>query len=205
MCQISRDFDCRQNPKSITTKYERFEDLPVWQAAADLAAKMFDWTNQTWFRGKGDLSNQLQRSALSISNNIAEGFERGTTNELLQFLYIARGSAGEVRSMLAVMERMLRDEPSMRSQISDLKSQIAVFKTACEGISRQIHGWANSLQNSSISGHRHLNDNTKQGYEQRQQQDAFQKRLNALNDEARRKRNESQRESTEHDDESSEN
>ena len=109
-------------------KYERFEDLPVWQTAADVAAKMFGWTAQAWFRGKGDLANQLQRSALSISNNIAEGFERGTTNELLQFLYIARGSAGEVRSMLGVMERMLTDEAraantDLKSQISDLKSQ----------------------------------------------------------------------------------
>jgi len=38
-------------------KYERFEDLPVWQAAADLVARMFRWTNQNCFRGKGDLAN----------------------------------------------------------------------------------------------------------------------------------------------------
>ena len=78
-------------------KYERFEDLPVWQAAADLAVKVFAWSSHIWFRGKGDLANQIQRAALSISNNIAEGFERGSTNELLQFIYIGRGSAGEVR------------------------------------------------------------------------------------------------------------
>lgn len=77
-------------------KYERFEDLPVWQLAADLAASVFEWTQQQSFRGKGDLANQIQRAALSISNNIAEGFERGTTKKLLCFLYIARGSAGEV-------------------------------------------------------------------------------------------------------------
>src|SRR5258708_5198886 len=87
-------------------KYERFEDLPVWQAAADLAAKMILWTAHSWFRGQGDLKSQLQRTSLSVSNNIAEGFERGTTSDLLHFLYIARGSSGEVRSMLAVMERM---------------------------------------------------------------------------------------------------
>ncbi len=83
--------------------YDRFEDTPVWQAAADLAAAVFDWVEHPVFRGKGDLADQLQRATLSISNNIAEGFERGTTNELLQFLYYARGSAGEVRSMLGVM------------------------------------------------------------------------------------------------------
>lgn len=71
-------------------KYERFEDLPVWRAAADVAARMFDWSARSEFRNKGDLANQLQRAALSISNNIAEGFERGTTRELLVFLYYAR-------------------------------------------------------------------------------------------------------------------
>ena len=70
------------------------------------------------------LRDQIERAALSVSNNIAEGFERGTTNELLAFLYIARGSAGEVRSMLCVMERM--------SAFSDLKSEISNLKSLAE-------------------------------------------------------------------------
>lgn len=61
--------------------YDRFEDTPVWRAAADLAAAIFDWVEHPAFRGRGDLADQLQRAALSVSNNIAEGFERGTTNE----------------------------------------------------------------------------------------------------------------------------
>ena len=77
--------------------YKRFEDLPVWIKAADLAALIFRYTRHDSFRGKGDLANQLQRATLSISNNVAEGFERGSTAELLQYLYIARGSAGEAR------------------------------------------------------------------------------------------------------------
>ena len=47
--------------------YKRFEDLPVWGKAADLAATMFTWTSKPVFRGKGDLANQLQRATLSIS------------------------------------------------------------------------------------------------------------------------------------------
>lgn len=43
-------------------KYERFEDLPVWKAAADLAVQIFAWSSHAWFRGKGDLANQLQRA-----------------------------------------------------------------------------------------------------------------------------------------------
>ena len=152
-------------------KYELFEDLPVWQVAADLAAKLFEWTIHRAFRGKGDLANQLQRAALSISNNIAEGFERGTTNELLNYLYIARGSAGEVRSMLCVMERM--------PGFDDIKSEICELKQTCESISRQIRGWTQSLQNSDIEGQRHLNDQSRAEYNS-------QKRKQAANEEHRR-------------------
>lgn len=156
-------------------KYERFEDTPVWQAAADLAAAVFDWVEHPAFRGKGDLADQLQRAALSISNNIAEGFERGTTNELLQFLYYARGSAGEVRSMLGVMERA--------AHFRDLKPQIVKFKSQCESISRQIRGWTNSLQNSDIRGQRHLNDQSRRAYENRQRREEYQKRMDTFNQE----------------------
>jgi four helix bundle protein len=83
--------------------YRKFEDLPVWKDAAHLAQLIFELTSQGVFRNHSGLRNQLERAALSISNNIAEGFERGSNNELVAFLYIARGSAGEVRSMLRLL------------------------------------------------------------------------------------------------------
>ena len=168
-------------------KYERFEELPVWQAAADLAVQIFAWSSPAWFRGKGDLANQLQRAALSISNNIAEGFERGSTNELLQFLYIARGSAGEVRSMLCVIELM--DAPK------DLKSQISNLKSLSEDISRQLRGWANSLQNSDIAGQRHLNDQSKRAYDNRNRSGNFRKQIQSNVEQARLQREEERRKS----------
>src|SRR5919109_3688406 len=85
-------------------QYKRFEDLPVWQEAAEMARLMYEFTALEPFHRHPGLRDQLERAALSVSNNIAEGFERGTTNELLAFLYIARGSAGEVRSMLRLLE-----------------------------------------------------------------------------------------------------
>ncbi len=85
--------------------YSRFEDLPVWQEAIRLAEDVYGMTESKNWRGSHSLRDQLERAALSVSNNIAEGFERGTTNELLAFLYIARGSAGEVRSILCFLER----------------------------------------------------------------------------------------------------
>jgi four helix bundle protein len=85
--------------------YARFEEIPAWQEAIRLAEGVYDMTESNNWPGSRSLQDQLERAALSVSNNIAEGFERGTTNELLAFLYIARGSAGEVRSMLCFLER----------------------------------------------------------------------------------------------------
>jgi four helix bundle protein len=103
--------------------------------------------------------DQLDRASLSVSSNIAEGFERGTTSELLAFLYIARGSAGEVRSMLCFLER--------RSALSDLRSEISNLKSISERCSRQLSGWAQSLQNSTIAGPRHLNDQSRATFQKR--------------------------------------
>ena len=89
-------------------KYSTFEELPVWNAAVRFALAVFELTEKADFRGLGDTKNQLERASLSISNNIAEGFERGSTSELIYFLYIARGSAGESRSMLRLCEDLPR-------------------------------------------------------------------------------------------------
>ncbi len=70
--------------------YSRFEDLPVWNAAVELAARTLAMTSTCAFSRQYSLRNQIERAVVSISNNIAEGFERGTTQELLTFLYIAR-------------------------------------------------------------------------------------------------------------------
>src|ERR1700754_1019436 len=130
--------------------YERFEDTPVWQAAIALGHAVFNLVDDRTFFGLGDLRSQLQRASLSVSNNIAEGFERGTTNELLAFLYIARGSAGEVRSMMRVLEPW--------DIFGNYKSQISNFIIQCEKISKQLYGWIESLKNSEISGQRRLDD-----------------------------------------------
>ena len=77
--------------------YQQFEDLRVWQAAKELynvTSKYFADSKQYFFR------DQILRAALSVSNNIAEGFERKSNKEWIYFLYVAKGSSGEVRSML---------------------------------------------------------------------------------------------------------
>jgi four helix bundle protein len=77
-------------------RVSRFEDLLVWQKSIDLAIiiyKLFE-KNQDW-----GVKNQIQRAAVSIANNIAEGFDRSSDKEFKRFLFIALGSASEVRSM----------------------------------------------------------------------------------------------------------
>ncbi len=66
-------------------KYRRFEDLPVWQDSVELARKMYEFTAAEPLRHHRGLRDQLECAALSVSNNVAEGFERGTTKELLAF------------------------------------------------------------------------------------------------------------------------
>jgi four helix bundle protein len=81
----------------------RFEEIIAWQKSKDLAVllyKTFGTSRDLGFR------TQIQRAAVSISNNIAEGFERQTNKEFKNFLYIAKGSAGEVRSMLAIAREL---------------------------------------------------------------------------------------------------
>ena len=75
----------------------RFEDIISWQKSRLLVVdiyKLFENSNDFGFK------NQIQRASVSVMNNIAEGFERKTNNEFRQFLFIAKGSVGEVRSML---------------------------------------------------------------------------------------------------------
>lgn len=181
-------------------KYERFEELPVWRAAVDLARRVYALTRGRFFSQSGDLRDQLRRAALSISNNVAEGFERGSTNELIAFLYIARGSAGEVRSMLCFAEKLLDTPPwntdfpapdhprpqvsnpkseisNPKSGISNLRSEISGLKALAESCSRQIRAWADHLQNSDIKGPRHLDDRARRQYEGRKRATTFQLQL----------------------------
>lgn len=145
--------------------YERFEDLPVWQDAIRLAEGCEDFLRAARNRITWAKRDQLDRCSLSVSNNIAEGFERGSTSELLAFLYIARGSAGETRSMLCFFER--------RPDLQNLESQISNLKSLAESCARQLRAWADSLQNSDIKGQRHLNEHSRQQWtkERQAQQD----------------------------------
>jgi four helix bundle protein len=153
-------------------KYSRFEELPVWQDAIELAVRIFALTARPCFRLHSGTRNQLENAVVSISNNIAEGFERGTTQETLTFLYIARGSSGEVRSMLCLLERA----PGFQ----DLRSEIPDLKSRALSISKQIRSWADSMQNSDIRGQRYLTDKSRRISREAREREEFLKELDEV-------------------------
>ena len=153
-------------------KYERFEQLPVWQAAIELAATVYALTEKPLFRRQYSLRDQIERATVSVSNNIAEGFERGTKQELLTFLYIARGSAGEVRSMLCLLEKI--------PALAGLGSDILNLKSRVESISKQLGAWVRSLRDSDLKGERYVSEKTRQADMARRGRDEFLKELERI-------------------------
>ena len=129
-------------------KYEKFEELPVWQEAARLYNLVLDLLEMPNLPLSPGFRNQLDRAALSVSNNIAEGFERFTINELLSFLAIARGSAGEVRSMVAVVIN--------RPTLAPIRRQLLTIRATAESCARQLTAWTGSIEDSPVQGKRHL-------------------------------------------------
>jgi len=84
-------------------KITRFEEIYAWQKSKALSVGVYRAFKESRDYG---FRNQIQRASVSTMNNIAEGFERQTNKEFVQFLYIAKGSCAEVRSMLYLAEEL---------------------------------------------------------------------------------------------------
>jgi four helix bundle protein len=129
-------------------RYQHFEELPVWQEAARLYNLVLVLLEEPGVPLSPGFRNQLDRAALSVWNNIAEGFERSSTNELLAFIAIARGLSGEVRSMMAVV----KNRPKLERYVAVLQR----IRALAESCARQLTGWARSIEDSPVKGKRHL-------------------------------------------------
>ena len=108
------------------TNITRFEDIIVWQDSKSLAVSIYSSFKD--IRDFG-LRDQVQRAAVSVMNNIAEGFERETDREFVRFLYIAKASCGEVRSIIILSEEIgYLDKPTAQKLISHcLKLSGSIF------------------------------------------------------------------------------
>lgn len=119
-------------------KYTSFEQLPVWKDGIKFSDRCFRMAADKSFYYQGDLSRQLGSAGLSVPNNIAEGFEKDTTKDLIKFLYIARGSAGEVRSMMYVL--------ALNERYSHLEAERVEILKMSDSISRQLRAWILSIR-----------------------------------------------------------
>jgi four helix bundle protein len=81
---------------------DKFEDLVAWQKARELTRSIYEITRKDSFAKDFGLSGQIQRAAVSIMSNIAEGFERGGASDFHRFLVMAKASCAEVRSQLSI-------------------------------------------------------------------------------------------------------
>lgn len=111
--------------------YQNFEDLPIWRDARQLSFEIYTLTFQFPFSQDFALKDQIRRVAGSIMDNIAEGFERDGKLEFINFLSIAKGSEGEVRSQLyrALDLKYISDEAhkTLIELLKNLSGQIANF------------------------------------------------------------------------------
>ena len=106
-----------------------YRELIIWQKSKDLAINIYKFTDYLPSKAKYSLADQMNRAAISIPSNIAEGHGRNSTKEYIHFLYISKGSLSE---LITQIEICLEVYPELEELITPLI-------TLCEEINRMIH------------------------------------------------------------------
>ena len=115
--------------------FKSFEEIEAWKRGCRLAVDVYRLTSQSNFEKEWSLKDQLRRSVISISSNIAEGFERDSAAEFKKFCNIAKGSCGELRTQLYITQAVgLID-----------RSEIETLVNECKEISSMLYGIIHSL------------------------------------------------------------
>lgn len=131
-------------------KVVRFEDLLIWQQARELTKEIYEITRVGDFKYDSRFVQQIHAAVGSVMDNIAEGFERDGNKEFINFLYIAKGSCGEVRSQLYRAHDVgFIDDTTFEKM---LKESIVLNKG--------IYNFIASLKQSAIYGQKHLKPET---------------------------------------------
>lgn len=113
--------------------YQSFEELEVWQRSSRIAVRVYKLTRGDFDRG---LKHQMTRAAVSIASNVAEGAERNSAKEFARFLYIARGSAAELRTQVYIAFKV----GLLTKEVKDKRV------TELTEISKMLFGLAQSLK-----------------------------------------------------------
>lgn len=122
--------------------FTSFTEIEAWQKARDLNKKVYEITSDPIFQKDFEFRNQIRSANLSVISNIAEGFERSGNAEFLQFLYIAKGSAGEVLSLLYVA-----------IDLGDIsQSSFDSLSTSVKEVSNKIGGLIKHIKQSNFKG-----------------------------------------------------
>ena len=116
---------------------KRFEDIEAWKKARELSRDVYRRSKVGAFARDFGLRDQIRRAVVSVMSNIAEGFERGGTAEFVQFLAVAKGSAGEVESQLYVA---LDQEYISEAQFYSLKQTAVSTKRLIAGLMSYLRG-----------------------------------------------------------------
>ncbi|MFN3480402.1 MAG: four helix bundle protein [Thermodesulfovibrionales bacterium] len=119
-----------------------FEELEIWQKALKMSKLIYRVTESEKFKKDYSLTDQIRRASVSVLSNIAEGFERGSNVEFIQFLYIAKGSCGEVRAQLYLTKELGYIDDAGFKNLLEL----------CKDISSQLSGLINYLKGSRLKG-----------------------------------------------------
>ena len=128
-------------------KAEKFEDLTVFKLARELCKEVYAITKDGEFHKDSRFVQQIHASAGSVMDNIAEGYERDGNKEFINFLYIAKGSCGEVRSQII-----------RASDVGFIEKDTATrLYNMCLDLSKSISRFIQSLKNSGITGPKNLN------------------------------------------------
>ena len=123
-------------------KIEKFEDVLAWQKGRELTQLIYKASRQNEFGKDFALKDQIRRACISVTSNIAEGFERGGTKEFIQFLGHSKGSCGEVRSQLYVALDQAYVTQAHWQELHNL----------CIEVSRLLDGFIKYLRQTEIKG-----------------------------------------------------
>ena len=132
------------------SKAAKFEDLTIFQKARDLCKEVYAITKDGEFHKDTRFVQQIHASAGSVMDNIAEGYERDGNKEFMNFLYIAKGSCGEVRSQIV-----------RASDVGFIDKDTATrLYNMCLNLSKSLSKFIQSIKDSGITGRKNLNPET---------------------------------------------
>ena len=131
------------------TKINRFEEIEAWQKSRQLTARIYEITQTGAFNRDYGLRDQIRRASVSVMSSIAEGFERGGNKEFYQFLAIAKGSVGEVRSQLYIAHDV--------GYLKQKEFEEAILMA--EGVGSLIGGFMRYLKKSELRGVKYKEEN----------------------------------------------